>query len=176
MIRPLLNLFLFSALHLHLISDNSNHKVESGHSQKNEFIGTWIYSFPYYYSELKIHKNGKFSYYDGGCMAKHYSQGNWEIADGKLCLTSLPKYKFETKTIVWSDSSKRTTKNIDSQTLKDTTVGLLGIHIQRPDTSNIYFDRKLFLEEKGTLIELDKYQAKTEAKYIKKYRSEVLNR
>ena len=170
MLKLSVTLFLFSILQLHFISHKSNCNAAIHYSQKNEFIGTWVYTFPFYYSKLKIFKTGRFTYYDGGCMGKSYTEGNWEVIDGKLSLTSFSKYQIETKSTytTWYDSSKIETNNAGTLDSNYTLIRPMGIKVTHPDTSNIYFNKKLFLKEKNSLIELDKNQSKTDVKYVKK--------
>ncbi len=147
----------------------SNHFTHSYTS----IAGTWIYSFPFYSSELIISDKGFFKFHDQGCTGHGYSEGSWTMEDGELILTSFDKFKKQIEPISISVQTtppnpktimRKTSRGQYELKLADW-IGNRTVSIKWPDTSNVYFDRLSHKLRGDTLYQLDQPHIFTGTKF-----------
>lgn len=166
---------LFSCRHISQEAHSSPFPISFTQQPKTAITGTWVYSFPFYSSELTLQENGKFTFYERGCTGQGYSEGNWSINDETLILKSSEKFRKQVEAII-NYTHKSSTKQKTRVT--NTKAGMYQVTIDPslfetnasfiwPDTSNVFFDNVKIRITVDTLFELDKRGILTTAKYYK---------
>ena len=53
-------------------------QIPIGQSQQNiELVGTWVYNYPFFYSQLILREDGTFKFHDQGHYGQNYTEGTW---------------------------------------------------------------------------------------------------
>ncbi|WP_153801113.1 hypothetical protein [Foetidibacter luteolus] len=137
--------------------------------------GVWEFSVPFYGRELTVKENGKFTYYDRGCMAQSYSEGNWEKSGNDLLLTSLEKYRpADSKPVFLEMADYSTPEETGYDTCESTSLDTASYHFKElvtytpvkfyvknssikmwPDTAYVFFDKSLFRLVGDSLVCMD---------------------
>ncbi len=116
--------------------------------------GTWTYSFPFFSSVLSIGEDGRFSYWNQGCLGSSYSAGSWKEEGGYYVLCS--------------DERFREQKVPEALPVETTGTGdsiVYTVNVQQPDSFYIYFDHDRYLLKGDTLFGLNSVTGEISSRY-----------